>query len=113
MYRYLFLLFFLVPLLEVWILVRVGSLVGAPWLIVSIIATAAIGVFFLRAQGLATLFRAQRALAGGELPTLALFEGALLLVAGALLLTPGFATDAVGFVLLWPLGRRAIARTML
>lgn len=109
MYRYLFLLFFLVPLLEVWILVQVGSVLGAPMLIVSIILTAAIGVYFLRAQGLATLMRAQRMLAEGQIPGVELVEGALLLVAGALLLTPGFATDLLGLVFLMPLSRRFIA----
>lgn len=102
MYRYLFLLFFLVPLLEVWILVQVGSVLGAPMLIVSIILTAAIGVYFLRAQGLATLMRAQRMMAEGQIPGVELVEGALLLVAGALLLTPGFATDLLGLVFLMP-----------
>ncbi|MDG1662556.1 MAG: FxsA family protein [Pseudomonadales bacterium] len=109
MYRYLFLLFFLVPLLEVWILVQVGSVVGAPMLIVSIILTAAIGVYFLRAQGLATLMRAQRMMAEGQIPGVELVKGALLMVAGALLLTPGFATDVLGFVFLMPLSRRFIA----
>ena len=109
MYRYLFLLFFLVPLLEVWILVQVGSVLGAPMLIVSIILTAAIGVYFLRAQGLATLMRAQRMMAEGQIPGVEIVEGALLMVAGALLLPPGFATDVLGFVFLMPLSRRFIA----
>lgn len=109
MLRYLFALFFLIPLLEVWILVKVGRLVGGPVLIGSIIMTAAIGVYFLRSQGLSTLARAQQALSAGQLPAIELIEGALLLLAGAFLLTPGFATDAVGFTLLWPLARRYFA----
>ena len=81
-------------------------------LIVSIILTAAIGVYFLRAQGLATLMRAQRMMAEGQIPGVELVEGALLMVAGALLLTPGFATDVLGFVFLVPLSRRFIAANL-
>ncbi|NNC55364.1 MAG: FxsA family protein [Pseudomonadales bacterium] len=113
MYRYLLILFFAVPLLEVWLLVRVGAQIG-PWLVVlSIFATAVIGAFFLRLQGFATLRRAQQATFSGQLPAVELVEGVLLLLAGALLLTPGYATDVVGFLLLWPASRTPLARYLL
>ncbi|MBT8138671.1 MAG: FxsA family protein [Gammaproteobacteria bacterium] len=113
MYRYLLLLFFLVPLLEVWLLVRVGAHIG-PWLVIlSIFATAVIGAFFLRLQGFSTLHRAQGAMLSGRLPAVEMVEGVLLLLAGALLLTPGYATDVVGFLLLWPASRTPLARYLL
>lgn len=113
MYRYLLLLFFLVPLLEVWLLVRVGSEIGPWWLVLSILATAVVGSFFLRLQGFATLRRAQQAMLSGQVPAGHLLEGVLLLLAGALLLTPGYATDLVGFLLLVPELRKRGARLLL
>lgn len=113
MYRYLLLLFFLVPLLEVWLLVQVGSRIGAWLLVLSILATAAIGAFFLRLQGFATLRRAQQSMLAGQVPSVEMVEGALLLFAGAMLLTPGYATDLAGFVLLAPQARTPLARGLL
>ncbi len=110
MYRYLLLAFFLVPLIEVWIFVSVGRQTGAGTLIALILATAVVGVTCLRWQGLDTLRRAQQLLDSGEVPALEMLEGAMLLVAGALLLTPGFFTDFIGFLFLWPSTRRRFAR---
>ena len=94
-------------------LVRVGSQIGPWWLILSILATAVIGSFFLRLQGFATLRRAQQAMVAGQLPTTELLEGVILLLAGALLLTPGYATDVVGFLMLVPHLRERAARAVL
>lgn len=104
----LFAVFLIVPLIEVWLLVTVGSLIGAGWTIFLIVLTAVIGAALVRAQGLSTLARSQELLRQGELPAVELLEGAALLLAGALLLTPGFFTDTVGFLLLLPPLRRRI-----
>lgn len=109
MYRYLLLAFFLIPLLEVWIFVNVGRETGATAVIALIFITALIGVYFLRQQGLSTLRRAQETLARGGVPANELLEGAMLLIAGAFLMTPGFFTDFVGILLLWGAGRRRLA----
>ena len=106
----LFAVFLIVPLIEVWLLVTVGSLIGAGWTIFLIVLTAVIGAALVRAQGLSTLARSQESLRQGELPAVELLEGAALLLAGALLLTPGFFTDTIGFVLLVPPLRRRIIR---
>jgi UPF0716 protein FxsA len=98
----LLLLFFTVPLLEAYLLIEVGQAIGALQTIAAVVATAIIGAFLVRYQGITTVLRLQKQTARGELPARALFDGACLLVAGALLLTPGFATDAVGFALLTP-----------
>jgi len=109
MYRYLLLAFFLIPLLEVWIFVKVGRETGAPLVIALIFLTAVIGLYFLRQQGFATLQRAQQAMANGTVPAVELIEGAMLLIAGAFLMTPGFFTDFVGFLLLWGSARHLLA----
>jgi UPF0716 protein FxsA len=104
----LFAVFLSVPLIEVWLLVKVGGLIGAGWTIFLVVLTAVLGAALVRAQGLSTLARSQALLREGELPAVELLEGAALLIAGALLLTPGFLTDTVGFLLLLPPLRRRI-----
>lgn len=107
--RHVFTLFVLVSLAEVMVFIEVGEWLGVGLTIISVIATAAIGVSLLRIQGLKTLQKVQQKLAVGEVPGQEMIEGVLLLIAGALLLTPGFLTDATGFILLAPLSRGRIA----
>ena len=104
--RLLLVLFLLVPIAEIWVLIEVGSVVGAAATIGLVVLTAVVGAALMRAQGLATLFRARAAMAKGEVPALEMLEGAVILIAGALLLTPGFITDAGGFACLVPSIRR-------
>ena len=104
--RFLFVLFIIVPLIEMWLLIDIGRLIGAPLTILGVVATAAIGIVLLRQQGMATLLRFNDRLHSGELPLQELLEGLLLAVGGALLLTPGFATDTLGFSCLLPVTRR-------
>lgn len=108
----LFLLFLLIPLVEIWFLIKVGSVVGAGWTIFLVVATAVIGAGLVRAQGLSAISRIQRELAAGGLPAAELLQGIFLLVSGALLLTPGFFTDAIGFALLVPGIRQILARRL-
>mgnify|MGYP000362626452 CR=1 FL=1 len=98
----LFILFILVPLVEIWGILQVGSLVGAGSTLLLIVLSALAGSILLRQQGLHTLLRARQRLDRGELPLQELLEGLLLAIAGALLLTPGFFTDGVGIALLVP-----------
>jgi len=104
----LFLLFLLVPLVEIYFLIKVGNLIGAIPTIALVVFTALLGAMLLRFQGWVTLQRTRMTMARGELPALEMFEGVLLLFAGALLLTPGFVTDAFGFALLIPPLRKAL-----
>lgn len=109
MFFWLLLLFFTVPLVEIYVLIEVGGIIGAWPTIALVVLTAVIGAALIRAQGLATIGRVQQELERGELPAVSIIEGALLLVAGALLLTPGFVTDTIGFLILVPpLRRRAV-----
>ncbi len=112
-FRILFLLFILVPLVEIYLLIQVGSVIGGLPTVLLIILTAIVGVGLLKQQGLSTLMTAQQSLARGELPALQLLEGAALLVSGALLLTPGFVTDFIGFIGLIPLTRQALLSSFL
>jgi UPF0716 protein FxsA len=99
-----------VPILEIAMFIEVGGRIGLWSTIAIVILTAVIGTALLRFQGLATLFRASEALQAGQFPMTEVFDGLCLVVAGALLLTPGFFTDAVGFLLFVPPLRAAIRR---
>ena len=103
----LFLLIFIgAPLIELYFLIEVGSVIGALPTIALSVFTAVLGGLLVRMQGFAILFRAQSQLANREVPAFELLEGALLLLVGFALMLPGFITDAVGFLLLIPPLRR-------
>lgn len=107
----LFLLIFIaVPIIEIAAFIKVGEFIGLWPTIACVILTAIIGTFLLRQQGLSVLRKAQGSLHNNQLPVDSVVHGAFLLVAGALLLTPGFFTDAVGFILLIPPARTIIGR---
>lgn len=106
----LFVIFLLVPLLEIYLLLEVGGLIGVSWTIFAVVFTAILGAGLVRRQGFSTLNRIRSQMDRGELPAMELFEGVFLLLAGALLLTPGFFTDAVGFACLTPPFRRWVIR---
>jgi UPF0716 protein FxsA len=91
-----------VPLVEIAVFIQVGGWIGLGWTLALVVLTAVLGTWQLRTQGLATLLRAREQVDRGALPARELFDGACLLVAGALLLTPGFVTDAAGFLLFLP-----------
>lgn len=109
----LFLLFLTVPIIEIWFLIQVGSVIGVSWTILVVVSTAIAGAWLVRSQGLAILRRIQHETALGRVPTHEMLEGLLLLVAGAVLLTPGFFTDAIGFALLIPAMRALISRAII
>ena len=109
MFRILLALFIIVPLLEIYLLIQVGGIIGAIPTVFMVVFTAVLGGLLMRHQGLYTLGKVQSAMARGELPTVAMFEGVVLIISGALLLTPGFFTDAIGFLgLVPPLRQRLI-----
>ena len=103
---WLFMLFVVLPIAEMALLIQVGSSIGVLNTVGLVLLTAVIGGLLLRQQGLATLLKANQRVAGGELPGREIAEGMALAAGGALLLTPGFITDGVGFTLLLPLSRR-------
>ena len=98
--------FMLVPIAEMWILIEVGGWIGALPTIALVVVTATVGLSLLKRQGLSTLLSARQKMNEGSIPATELVSGVMLAVGGALLLTPGFVTDAVGFVLLIPQTRQ-------
>jgi len=99
-----------VPLLEIALFIEVGGRIGLGPTLALIVLSAVIGGWLLRAQGIGVLLRAQRQLADGMLPVMEMFEALCVVMGGALLLAPGFFTDAVGALLLIPAVRRALYR---
>jgi UPF0716 protein FxsA len=113
LFRILFAFFILIPLLEIYLLIQVGSVIGAIPTVAMVVFTAVLGALLLRHQGLYTLSKVQTSLARGELPTVAMLEGLVLLISGAMLLTPGFFTDTLGFLgLIPPLRQWLILKVM-
>ena len=100
------------PLLEIAVFIEVGGMIGLWPTLGLIVLTALLGTWQLRAQGLATLARARASMDRGEVPARELFDGLCLLVAGALLLTPGFVTDALGALLFIPGLRDSLRRAL-
>lgn len=108
----LFLIFAIVPVVELSLLIWVGSRIGTPETIIIVILTAAAGAYMVRLEGLEVLYRIQRNLGEGVFPADELVDGAMVLVAGALLLTPGFLTDVIGFLMVFPASRKAIKKLL-
>lgn len=106
----IFLVFLTIPFIEIYLLLQIGGIVGVFPTILLVVGTAIVGAGLLRQQGMATWNRLQENLAKGELPAYEMIEGPILLVGGALLLTPGFFTDVIGFACLIPSMRRKIAQ---
>ena len=104
----LFFLFTLVPLVELYLLIRLGTYVGAVDTIAIVIGTGVAGGLLAKSQGLAVLDRMRAELNQGRLPAESLFDGLLILLAGAMLVTPGLLTDGLGLLLLIPWSRQAI-----
>ena len=101
--KYLLPTFVILPILEMYILIKVGSSFGAFNTILLVLLTAFIGLILLRAEGFQTLFNARKKMQRSELPAQEIFSGFFLAIGGALLLTPGFITDLVGFLCILPI----------
>ena len=112
MFLRLLLLFTVVPLLELFLLVKLGTVIGIGATILIVICTGVLGAWLARWQGLGVLRRLTEDVNQGRVPADALIDGLLILIAGAVLLTPGLITDALGFLLLVPQGR-AVVRKMI
>lgn len=103
------LLFLVIPATEIYVILKVGGLLGAGPTLAVIAVTAIVGASLAKSQGTAVLRQMQESMAAGEGTALAVVEGVLVLVAGVTLLAPGFITDAMGLALLLPPVRKMIA----
>jgi UPF0716 protein FxsA len=100
--------FIVVPVVEIAVFIHLGGVIGLWNTVFLIVLTAIIGTWLLRSQGLATLRRAQESLRRQVFPIAEVFDGLCLVIAGVLLLTPGFVTDALGFLLFLPFMRMVL-----
>lgn len=107
---WLFLAFLLVPLIEIALFIQIGGFIGLWSTLLIVVLTAILGTSLVRSQGAMALGNVQRSFSDLQDPTEPLAHGAMILFSGALLLTPGFFTDAVGFALLMPPVRSAVFR---
>lgn len=104
----LFLLFTVIPLVELYLLIRLGTYLGVLDTLAVVIATGVVGGLLARSQGLAVLNRIRMELDEGRIPAESLFDGVMILVAGILLITPGLLTDGLGLCLLIPWTRQVL-----
>lgn len=107
------LLFIIIPIAEIMLLLKVSQYIGAWTTVGLVLLTAVVGVNLLKRQGLSTLSRFQQRLQSGQIPAQEMVEGMLIAFSGALLLTPGFITDAIGFTCLLPPVRALLAKRIL
>jgi UPF0716 protein FxsA len=112
MFLRLLLLFSLVPLAEIALLIEVGRRIGLPATLALVLLTAAAGAALARRQGMAVLRSINDDLSRGQLPAVGLMDGALVLIGGILLVTPGFLTDTAGLLLMVPAVRRWLRRRL-
>ena len=106
MFRTLFVLFLIVPIVEISILIQLSEVIGGWPTILLVVLTAYLGAKMVKQQGLATLAQIQQKSAQGQIPGEELFSGVCILISGVLLLTPGILTDVLGFTLLTPAIRK-------
>jgi len=106
----LFLAFTLIPFVEIYLLIEVGTVIGPFSTLTLVVLTAFIGAYLARMQGMQTMLRVRSSLQQGIMPTEDLVDGLLIFIAGIVLLTPGFMTDLVGLLVLLPRTRVYIKR---
>jgi len=106
----LFLIFSVVPIIEIWLLIKVGRVIGALPTVCLLLAISLVGAWLAKSQGLRTVAAIRDELAAGRLPAARLLDGAMILAGGILLLTPGFFTDFLGFFFLFPQSRSVLKK---
>lgn len=106
-------LFLLIPVIEIWLLIKVGGALGVLPTILLLILAGMLGMALLRHQGFATLARFQRSMNEGQVPAQAMLDGVVLLVAGVLFMIPGFFSDILGLLCLFPPTRYLLLKALL
>jgi len=109
----IFITIILVPIIEIYLLIKIGSEIGAITTILLIFTTAVVGVYYAKYEGLNTLRAGFNQLQQNEPPTYEMLSGAAIAFAALLLIIPGFATDLLGFFLIFPLTRKLIFKNLL
>ena len=109
----IFLTIILIPVIEIYLLIKIGSQIGAITTILLIFTTAIVGIYYAKYEGLNTLKAGFNQLRQNESPTYEMLSGAAIAFAAVLLIIPGFVTDLVGFLLIFPLSRKFILNKLL
>lgn len=104
----LFLVFSIVPIIEIWLLIKVGRVIGPLPTVATLLVISMTGAWLARSQGLRIIVAIRDELAAGRVPAAHLLDGAFILAGGILLLTPGFFTDVIGLLMLVPASRFAL-----
>ena len=110
MFFKLFLIFAVIPVIELALLIKIGSVIGTLNTIIIVILTAIVGAYMVKLEGIAVMYRIQENMQQGTFPAEELINGMMILMAGVLLLTPGFFTDVIGFLMVFPVSRGVIKR---
>lgn len=105
-------LFVVVPLVELYILIQVGQVIGALWTILALIAVSVLGSYLIKREGSRAWAALRNAIQTGRMPARELADGALILIGGTLLLTPGFLSDALGLLFVLPFTRPVARRAL-
>jgi UPF0716 protein FxsA len=108
----LFLAFTLIPVLEIYLLIKIGYYLGAFNTVIVVIVTALLGASLARHEGIRTMMRVRESMSRGELPAEEMLDAVLIFIAGIVLLTPGFITDLAGIAILMPNVRSILKRWM-
>ncbi|MCP4113882.1 MAG: FxsA family protein [Desulfobacteraceae bacterium] len=108
----LFLCFTLIPVVELYLLIKVGAVLGSFNTILLVIATGFFGAWLARMEGMNTMFKVRASLQQGSMPAEELLDALIIFVAGVVLITPGLLTDLSGLLLLWPVTRNAFKRIL-
>ena len=108
MFSKLFLLFLIVPVIEIYLLIKVGSVIGGIPTVACLVFLSLLGAYLIRTQGFRVLSQIREELSRGRLPAAQLMDGAMIFVGGVLLMTPGFFTDFIGIFFLIPATRKII-----
>ncbi|ENH96958.1 FxsA protein [Gracilibacillus halophilus YIM-C55.5] len=110
MFRWFLLAVLLLPALEIGVFIWAGGKIGPWWVVLLIMLTGAAGAWLAKYQGLETLYKTRQSMNMGQVPREEIFDGICILIGGVVLLTPGFITDAIGFILLFPVTRTPVKR---
>ncbi len=108
MFFKLFVVFTLIPVIELTVLIKVGTIIGSLNTIIIVLFTAVVGAYLVKLEGISVIYRLQNSMREGIFPAEELIDGVMVLIAGALLLTPGFVTDLLGFLFVFPNSRAII-----
>ncbi|MDD7805891.1 MAG: FxsA family protein [Endozoicomonas sp. (ex Botrylloides leachii)] len=111
--RFFFILFIILPILEIFVFIKVGSIIGALNTVALVILGGVIGLYIIRQQGFRAALRARAQMSQGQVPAMDMIESFFMVIAGLLIMLPGFISDILGIALLIPLVRQAVLRKLL